>query len=240
MTGFQAPWEQKWAADQAALKERVAVLERRIAQLTTGPVACTSTTHPASPTVGMPIYETDTGLTAMWTGTAWLYPPQLLAQQTLSSSGSISLPVPSGGHFNTLRVVWTAASTAGGTATYMCARFNNDSGTNYEYQFNQANTTSQSSAGNTATEAQTRVGTLNASGGTSGYLGTGEFLIYNANGSQFKEPVGISNSINSVANAFSGTYGGQWLSTAAVTSIQLLAFSGSLVTNSTASLYGWT
>lgn len=239
MTGFPAPPGQGYGADQAALLRRVAVLEAQVAQLTTGPVACTSTTHPANPTVGMPIFETDTKLTAMWNGTAWQYPPQLLAQQSLGSSGTISLPVPAGGHFSTLRVVWTAASTTGGTATYMCCRFNNDSSSSsYEYQFNQANITSQSSSGNTVTEAQTRVGTLNSAGGTSGYLGSGEFIVPNANGATFKELTGFSNSINAVANAFSGTYGGQWLSTAAVTSIQLLALSGSLIAGSAAWLYG--
>ena len=35
-------------------------------------VACTSTTRPTDPTVGMIAYETDTGRHIKWTGTAWL------------------------------------------------------------------------------------------------------------------------------------------------------------------------
>jgi len=35
------------------------------------PGVCTSTTKPASPYEGQVIYETDTGLTSVWNGTAW-------------------------------------------------------------------------------------------------------------------------------------------------------------------------
>lgn len=71
MTGFQAPWDQKWGADQAALKQRVATLERQIAQLTSGSIAVTSSTHPASPWVGQQIFETDTANTLIWDGSGW-------------------------------------------------------------------------------------------------------------------------------------------------------------------------
>lgn len=36
------------------------------------PIACTSGTHPTGIGVGQPIYETDTGLVQMWTGSVWL------------------------------------------------------------------------------------------------------------------------------------------------------------------------
>lgn len=219
-------------------------LDRRVKDLEAARAAgaqfalCTSTTHPANPPVGRQILETDTGLTAMWTGTAWLYPPQLLAQQTLGAAGAISLPVPAGGHFNTLHVVWTGASTTGGTATYMCCRLNSDGSTSYAWDFNQASNSSASSAGSGGTAAQIQIGTLSAAGGTPGYLGSGSFLIPNANGSTYKEPTGFSNSQNAANNGFSGTYGGIWLSTAAIASIQLFALAGSLTAGSSAWLYG--
>lgn len=203
---------------------------------------CTSTTRPANPAVGRQILETDTGLQAYWSGTAWVYPPQLLYRQTLSALGSaITLPVPSGGHFNNLRVIWTGASNSGGTATYMCCRLNNDSSSSdYTWQFNQASGTTQSSAGATATDSEIRVGTLAEAGGTAGYLGGGEFVIPNATGSTYKVVTAYSNSQNGVTSGFSGTYGGLWPFTAAITSVQLVAASGSLIAGSTASLYGWT
>lgn len=169
-------------------------------------------------------------------------PPPRLDHQTLSvATPTITLNVPSGTKYGTLRVVWAGASNSGGSATYMCARFNNDSSSaDYIWQFNQASGTAQSSTGTTTTDSELRVGTLAEAGGTAGYLGGGEFVIPNANGSTFKVVTGFSNSQNAVANGFSGTYGGLWLSTAAITSIQLVALSGSLIAGSTASLYGWT
>lgn len=38
-----------------------------------GTIICTSTTRPAAPILGQQIYETDTGLTYIWTGTAWTF-----------------------------------------------------------------------------------------------------------------------------------------------------------------------
>lgn len=71
MTDFQPPWEQKWAADQARLIQRVDTLDRQLAQLTGGAVDVTSATHPVNPFVGMLIFETDTDNTLIWDGTTW-------------------------------------------------------------------------------------------------------------------------------------------------------------------------
>lgn len=239
MTGYPTPWEQKWASDQAELLRKVESLEHQINQLVTGAVAVTSTTHPSNPTTGMRIYEVDTDLEAYWNGTAWVYPPQLLASLVLTgTAASMPLTVP-GGVFSNLRVVWTGRSTNAGTADYMCLQLNNDTtNTHYTWQFNQSNVTTDSSAGSAGTTDRIRIGTLNAAGGTSGYLGSGAFEIPNANGgSNFKAPSGYSNSANSSTNAYSGTYGGMWLQNSAVTSITLFANSGSLSAGS-AFLYG--
>lgn len=55
---------------------------------------CTSTTRPASPTAGQRIYETDTGLAYMYTGSAWIRevnadPSTALIPHSLMPSGSI-------------------------------------------------------------------------------------------------------------------------------------------------------
>ncbi|HEY0932367.1 MAG TPA: hypothetical protein VGD91_01385, partial [Trebonia sp.] len=79
MTRYTAPPGQGYGADQARLLHRVEMLERQIAQLTSGPVAVLSTAHPTPPVLGQQVLETDTGLTAQWNGTAWVYPPQRIA-----------------------------------------------------------------------------------------------------------------------------------------------------------------
>lgn len=167
---------------------------------------------------------------------------QRLDSKTLSVAAS-SLPaltVPSGSAYSTLRVAWSGRSAAGGTADYMCLRLNGDtSSSHYVWDFNQSNGATNSSAGSGGTDGHIRVGTLAASGATAGYIGSGEFVIPSANGTTaFKAPTGFSNSANASNNAFSGTYGGLWLSTVAVASITLFALNGNLAAGTTATLYG--
>jgi hypothetical protein len=95
VTQYPPALEQKYGSDMSRLLQRVATLENQVAHLTSGTVAVTSTTHPASPWGGMEIFETDTGLSAQWTGTAWRYPPQQIGEQVLGASqASITLPIP--------------------------------------------------------------------------------------------------------------------------------------------------
>ena len=75
---------------------------------------------------------------------------------------------------------------------------------------------------------------------TAGYLGSGEFTIPNASGSTYKVATGHSTSANANNNGYSGTYGGLWQNTAAVTSVTLLPLAGQLVAGSSAYLYGMT
>jgi hypothetical protein len=222
------------------LAKRVEQLQNALAR---GPIlpSYTSATLPASPPTGLEVLVTDLGLRAYWNGSAWIYPPQRIGSQTLAAPGTITIPVPAAAAaaFSTLRVTWAGAGTTAGTATYMCLRLNGDSSTSsYVWQFNQASGTAQSSIGSSGTAAQIQIGTLAGAGGTAGYLGSGEFTIPNPGGSAYKAPAGISNSSNSPTGTFSGSYGGQWLSTAAVASITLLALSGSLTAGSTATVYG--
>lgn len=242
MTGYRAPQEQQWAADQNRLFQRVSVLERQLARVVAGAMPATSATHPSNPATGMRIYETDTGLEAYWSGTAWVYPPQLIAKSVLTgSASSIPLSVPSGPAFSVLRVAWTARSDNAGFATYMCLRLNGDSGNNYLWQINQVNIASTAGSGNSgALTSLIQIGTMAGGTATSGYLGSGEFTIPNAAGNTYKAPEGHSTSTNSTTNSYSGTYGGLWLNTSAVTSITLLAGAGNLVAGSSAYLYGMT
>lgn len=239
MTGYQAPPEQQWAADVNRLFQRVAVLQRQAERFINGVTAVTSTTHPANPATGQPIYETDTGLEARWSGLAWVYPPQKIAEQVLTgSTASVtfsSLPQA----FTSFRVIWSGRSDNASGATYMCVRFNNDSSNSYLWQINQANNNSLTGSGNSGgTVGQIQIGTIAAATATSGYFGSGEFTIPNATGSQYKAPTGYSTSMNATNNGYAGAYGGLWLNTAAITSITLLPLNGNLVTGSSMALYG--
>lgn len=227
----------------ANLATKLAALQGALAL---GPVikSYLSTSLPANAPTGLEIYISDLGVRAWWNGSTWVYPPQRLDRKVLTATtASITLNVPAGGLFTNLRVRWTGRSTTAGTADYMCARLNGDAGaTSYVWQINQSNVATDTSAGSGGATDRIRVGTLNGSAGTSGYIGSGEFVIPDAAGSNFKAPAGYSNSANSPTNAYSGTYGGLWLAVPSVpvTSITLFpnAVSASLTAGSTATLYG--
>jgi len=206
------------------------------------PALPTSTTHPSNPTLGQPIYETDTGLTAYWNGAAWAYPPQLIGKKALTAATpSITLPVPAGPAFNTLRVAWNARSDSATTATYMLLQLNGDTNAaHYDWDDNQASGATPGPAASPGTVSSIQVGTMAAATATAGYLGVGELVIPNAAGANFKGISAHSTSMITSSSGYSGTYGGLWLSTAAVTSITLFPLAGNFAPGSAAYLYGET
>lgn len=238
MTTFKEPLENRFEAKLRDMARRLATTEQQLANLTSGPIAVTSTTHPASPYSGMLIYETDTGLTAMWTGTTWEYPPQLIYKTVLAATtASIPVTIPAAG-FSTLRVVWSASCNDATSASYLTLQLNGDTGTNYLYEYNQINTATPGGGNSGGVTDRIRVGTMPASAATSGYFGSGEFVIAAASGSTYKAVNGRSTSVTSTTAGFSGTYGGLWLNTAAITSLTLLSPSGSLLAGTSISVYG--
>lgn len=124
MTQYPAPQDMQYLADQNRLRQRVGLLERQIAHLTSGTVAVTSATHPASPVIGQQIYETDTGDTYIWTGSLWRWissPPQEwdidLISGTMPTAANATDTAPA---FNTLSYstgVSVSLGTTGTTAT---------------------------------------------------------------------------------------------------------------------------
>lgn len=241
MTNYSDPLEQRFEARIKDLARRLAIAEQQIANGSFGAAPVTSSTHPTAPLTGMRIYETDTGLEAYWNGSAWVYPPQQLDVRLLSSTtASITLNVPTGGHFSTLRVNWIGRSDAATGATYMVARLSNDSANNYLWQIDQANNAGNSPANSGATTDRIRVGTMPAATATSGYFGAGEFSTTNAAGGTEKPLSGHSVSMNATNQGFAGTYGGLWISGSTVTSVTLFPDSGNLVSGSFAVLYGET
>lgn len=75
------------------------IVDRRIlvtSALNSGTLAVTSSTRPGSPFPGMEIYETDTGIKRIWTGTKWRWMggTQIVAWFNMTASGG-NLPVGS-------------------------------------------------------------------------------------------------------------------------------------------------
>lgn len=174
MTNYPAPLDQKYGADQADLLRRLSNLETQVAQLTSGPVACTAATHPANPFVGMQIYETDTDLQAYWSGAAWVYPPQAVWSTTLATNqASVTTPtLPQ--VFNFLRLeYWIHRTTTGSTDLTM--QVDSVATNNYLWsKMESASTTQGNSHAGAATNVM-KVGTLG--GTTSAYFSTGSVTI---------------------------------------------------------------
>lgn len=174
MTGYAVPEEQRWAAEQAALKARVAALEQQVAQLTSGQVAVTSSTHPPNPWTSMQIYETDTGLNAMWNGTAWEYPPQVVWSTTLATNqASVTTPTLTQ-VFNFLRLEYWVHRTAAGS-TDLTMQVDSVTTNNYLWSKMESSSTTQGNSHSGAATNIMKVGTLG--GTTSAYFSTGSVTI---------------------------------------------------------------
>lgn len=244
MTTFPTSFDDRFEDMVNKLQQRVAVLESQQA-LAAGAYAAlsvTSSTHPASPVVGAQILETDTGLTAVWNGSAWMYPPQLIASVVLSGSQTSvtfsSIPQV----FRDLRMVVAAKSSGTTAASYDSAilQFN---GVTSGYNWNSvwaafggsANTASASSAsGAQVMEVWNNLHTTAGRGLTEicipNYATTGNYKGFTSvSGAGDGGTAGI-------VQTYTGTLNG---GTAAVTSVTLTMNTGQFMAGSTFNVYGW-
>lgn len=154
-------------------------------------------------------------------------------------AGVITLNVPGGTSYRYLTVKWRARASDAVTVELLDLQLNGDTASHYLWENVQGingTSTSQTSNG-TATSAW--AGTICGSSATANYFSSGQFEIGGASDTtNFKTYSGTGTAFVTTTNMYAGTYGGQWLSSAAVTSLTLFGASGSLVSGSTASLYG--
>ena len=230
------------------MQQQLRTLQTQFAALTGGPVACTSSTHPANPWTGMPIYETDTGLNAYWNGSAWVYPPQLVAEVVLGSAAS-SVRLPASGSlpqvFTHLRVVVSAQSSGTGSAGYdaMNLRINGVTASNYQwlsYWTTQGAGSVSTIGGTSASSAQCGEIWNSFWGSTGRGIVTIDLPDYSSS-SHLKQFTAYSTATDggtvAIQQHHSGGLGGS--NTAAITSLTLLMGTGNFVSGSIFSLYGY-
>jgi hypothetical protein len=243
VTRFPTPLEQQYGTGQSDLRRRLEVLERQIAQLTSGPVAVTSTTHPATPWAGMQIYETDTGLSAQWTGTAWQYPPQLITKRVLNASAaSLTLSgIPQ--VFTHLQLVVSAKSDGTSVAGFDAANLQLNGVATASYQWSTIWVTQGGAVSTTGATAQTSSQFAEVWNAHFGTQGRGIVTVEIPNYSDVNNVKGFTSSVSAsdggtagITQFYTGALGSG--STAAVTSIKLLMGVGNFVADSTFSLYG--
>ena len=104
--------------------------------VTTGTIICTSGTRPASPFAGQEVYETDTGRSRYWNGSAWVGRGWEKIGDFTNNSTSLSYSsIPQ--DYKHLQVRWVAQSNRSGIAnTGGRFRWNGLSSANYQITYN--------------------------------------------------------------------------------------------------------
>lgn len=165
---------------------------------------------------------------------------QLVDQLTLSSGGipSVTLSIPTG--YVRVRGCFSGRSDTASAADSVLVRLNADSAAHYNYVYTQANNGSVSTADNTGKTAML-LGTIPAASATANYAGSGSFIIDDVqSGGTFPSAVGTATGFVTTSNMYNGVYAGNWLSTAAVTTVTFLLNAGNWASGSSFSLYGLT
>lgn len=140
--------------------------------------------------------------------------------------------------FSALLVVFAARSGTAGAADSVYMRFNNDSGTNYEFENFEAINTTLAGAGN-ATQTSIHVGFATGQAVTSG-AGMGFVLIPDYTGGFHKETISASfgrDGTGGAANLRLRLTGGIWKDTDPISRIQIGAVGGGSITGRV-TLYG--
>lgn len=144
-----------------------------------GMMVVTSTTHPASPFTGLEIFETDTGLSAAYSGSNYLYNLQQIAP-TASVSAAASYTFTGLPAVNRLLLVWRLRSS--GTGTTLGARLDGDStGGHYIWAKMTQRGAAVSGSANSS-DGYAQIGTV-AGSGTANYFSSGETWLNGWNAS---------------------------------------------------------
>lgn len=210
---------------------------------TTGVVICTSSTHPTSSGItlyaGMSLYETDTNLSAVYNGSNWFYPAQQIAATQVITTNTASVTfsgIPSA--YTTVSVLWTARENSGNTNDALALRFNGDTTNSYGWQFIEGNSTTSTAAANAIGAVSfIQIGICAGGAATAGYFSSGRFDVVGWNKSTSGRSATAVGTGYIAANTgaggqITGTYGGQYIPGAQLSSITLLPNNGSFVSGS--------
>lgn len=189
---------------------------------------CTSSTHPASPFTGLEIFETDTGLNAVYNGTNYMYGLQQLAPtQSVSAAASVTFSgLPA---VNRLMIMWRLRSSTAGTSLQLQIDNDTTSG-HYVWAKNAAHSGSSSTSASTG-DTHIEIGTI-AGNSTANYFGCGTLFVNGWNATNgFCNTDSISNAWDSATSTayWVENQGGLYVGTAvAHTSLKILPGGGTV------------
>jgi len=165
-----------------------------------------------------------------------------LADETKASAAAsfdfTSLP----GGYSALMIVWSGRSANASNSDIVLARFNNDSGNNYDRQRRENPASTTLSEVQNLAGASVLSGNVTANSSTSGWAGSGEILVVNYAGTTFhkiaRSKSFMRTSDGSVNNDM-GDQGAIWKNTAAIDRVTLFLNSGgNWMAGSRCTIYG--
>lgn len=146
------------------------------------------------------------------------------AVQITTAAGTLNVPAWA----NTIKLSWAARqSTAATGGVFLDLRFNADSGSNYVWEYVQGSNATVTSANSGGLTTGIHIGIIPQGNDTANYQGAGELTICNAQGSNYKAVSSRWNGPLTATNLTTGTAGGLWQNTAAITSLTILPNTGS-------------
>ncbi len=210
----------------------------------------THAARPATPNVAAGVaavyYETDTGNTFVWSGSAWVQVNTSgsaltkLSETVLAAAAATITFSAIVGTYRSLQLRIDARGDAVATFANLQFRFNGDTGANYDQQAQSANGGTVSSS---AVFAQTQgsCGWIAAATAPAGVSSAALIDINNYAGTTFNKEAVCQGSLKqgtSAGNLFLNTGRIFWRSSAAITSISLFPDTGNFAAGTVASLYG--
>ncbi len=177
----------------------------------------------------------DTTYRAMWVcivaGSPGTWIPLGGSVTTRVTNTTIPISVPSWAR--TVSVKWIARSTVAATGgDTLVLQFNSDTGSNYLWQRLWGNGATVTSANSGGTATSMVIGAIPSGNDTANYWGAGEMTYLVDSGSALQPVTAFFQAPSSTTSMYSGTAGGQWLSSAAITSINITGGSASLAAGS--------
>jgi len=166
--------------------------------------------------------------------------PMTLISETVTSGSASSVTVSSiPQSYRDLKVVVIGRGTAAAVNTGLVMRLNGDSGTNYEYEITDGNSSSTTSV-NALNQTSLPTGWLTAATAPSGATAVSEIDIHNYTSSSFDKPIGYRGGVkgNSAGDYFNRTAHFWYKSTSPVTSLAFTLAAGNFQDGSIVAVYG--
>lgn len=196
----------------------------------------TSSAHPASPFQGLEIYETDSSMSAVYSGSAYQYGVQQVAPTQILGTTVASITFTGIPAVTRLILSWRVRQSASG-ATDLLMQIDGNTGNNYLWAKVEANAGTAGGSHAGAATSSIKIGVVD--GNTASYFGSGYQVLDGwANATGFMTTTGPYSNFSTTTADWSGNASGQYSGTGPHNSIKIFPLANSFVAGSQFSLHG--